>query len=288
MNDLHHSYNLCKKITKKEAKNFYYGFLPLPRVKRHAIYALYAYMRRTDDIVDNTTDLAKARQDLNAWRENTRETLAGNIYNHPIMPAFADTIKQFNIPHHYFFELIDGVEMDLRPRRFNQFPELHNYCYRVASVVGLCCLSIYGYEGDDAKAFAIDCGIAFQLTNILRDLKEDSLRNRVYIPQEDFERFGYSETSLKEGNMNAACIEMITFEITRAKNYFEKGKQLIPKVHRDCRTALRTLIHIYEGLLHKLEMNKNEILKKRITLSIFEKIKILVMSFLSIHQSNGR
>ena len=272
------SYEYCKSVTIKEAKNFYYGFLPLPPQKRRAMYALYAYMRHTDDITDEAQAIEEQKHELRQWRSITEQALHGNPSKASEMPAFVDTINRFSIPHHYISELIDGVEMDFDNRRYQQFQDLYQYCYKVASVVGLCCLHIYGFEKLEAKRWAVDCGIAFQLTNILRDIKEDLLRDRIYIPQEDFKRFAYDEKLLKSETLNESYTALINYQIAKAKSYYENGKKLVPLINRDSRFALRTLINIYESLLLKIEKEKHLILTERIKLTTLEKIGILIKS----------
>ncbi|MDP3981704.1 MAG: phytoene/squalene synthase family protein [Chlamydiota bacterium] len=277
--NLEASYQYCSQVAKNEAKNFYYGFLPLPKDKRRGLYALYAFMRHCDDLADDPHQDKKNM--LDSWRALTVKALEGHQSDAPQMPALVDCLERFQIPQHYIFELIDGVEMDLHIQRYNTFTDLYQYCYRVASVVGLCCLYIYGFDDPQAKRIAIDCGIAFQLTNILRDIKEDAARNRIYLPLEDLERFGYKEDELMKGVTNDAFIALLSYEVTRAKSYFENGFKLINMVHRDSRSALRTLISIYQKLLEKINKNKGSILQERIQLSQTEKIWILMRSFIS-------
>lgn len=278
--DLIHSYAFCKKVAKKEAKNFYYGIRTLPKPKRNALYALYAYMRHCDDMADNADDPLIKKKNIDQWREMTQKALSGTFLDYPEMPAFADAVYRYQIPHHYFFELIDGVEMDITPRRFEHFSDLYQYCYRVASVVGLCCLYVYGFEDETAKSKAIDCGIAFQLTNILRDIKEDASKDRIYIPIEDLNQFAYSEKELKQGILNQAFDDLMEFQFKRAKDYYELGKLLIKDIEQDSQFSLRTIIAIYENLLNKLSQNHKKILSGRISLTLREKLAIVLKSLL--------
>ena len=199
--DLDQAYQHCQRVAKEHASNFYYAFRTLPARKRRAIYSAYAYCRLCDDVADGDLpieakrkELSRVRQDLTAAMSPDRPPAPS-----PEFRALGDAAHVFDIPVSYFEEVIDGVESDLAKTRFADFSELRTYCYKVASVVGLICIEIFGYRDPAAREYAVDMGIALQLTNILRDLKEDAERDRIYIPQEDLERFGYSEDDLMRG-----------------------------------------------------------------------------------------
>jgi phytoene synthase len=183
------SYAFCERVARSQAKNFYYSFLLLSRPQRRAMCAIYAFMRYCDDLSD-AEGIADRPAAIARWRADLDQTLAGNPTEHPVWPAFADAVQRYSMPHAYFYEMIEGVSSDLEPRRIGTFDELYRYCYQVASVVGLTIIHIFGFDSPDARRLAETCGIAFQLTNILRDVREDALNGRVYLPQEDLSRFG--------------------------------------------------------------------------------------------------
>jgi phytoene synthase len=280
MNNFGRSYRLCGKITKQKARNFFYAFLLLPRNRRKAIYAVYAFMRHCDDIVDATAS-ANRLAELTVWRETVKSALEGRESDNPILPAFVDTVKMFNIPHHYFFDLLDGVQMDLEKDRYETFHDLYQYCYRVAGVVGLVCLHIFGFKEEKALALAEGAGIAFQITNILRDLREDAERNRIYLPLEDLKRFRYPEESLKQGLVNDHFRRLLHFETERARDYYHQAEPLIGLVSPDCQRALAALIGIYRGLLEKIYSEHERLFEKQIRLTLLEKIGIVLRAWRS-------
>ena len=194
--DLQLAYKECGRITKREAANFYYAFLTLPKNRRRAIYAVYAFCRYCDDAVDDQASIGAKLESLNLLREKLRLSYAGRSVD-PIFLCLGDVAKQFEIPQEYFEDVLLGVESDLVKNRYQNFEELKQYCYKVASVVGLICIQIFGYRDDIAKEYAIDLGLAMQLTNILRDVKEDLVMDRIYLPQEETDRFNFSEEDLK-------------------------------------------------------------------------------------------
>lgn len=272
------SYRLCRKITRQKARNFFYAFLLLPKSRRKAIYAIYAFMRYSDDVVDNNSSKNKLAE-LEDWRRLVSKALQGEEAIHPILPAFVDTVKRFSIPHKYFFDLLDGVAMDLQKSRYETFEELYEYCYRVASVVGLVCLHIFGFQNPEALKLAESTGIAFQLTNILRDLHEDAVQNRIYIPLGDLKRFRYSEENLKQGVVNDRFRRILHFETERARDYYHQAQSLIGLVSPDCQRALAALIGIYQGLLEKIYQKHERLFEKQIRLSLFEKVVIVLRAW---------
>src|ERR1051326_8026848 len=195
--NLEQSYEYCRHVAKTQARNFYYSFTVLPPEKRAAMCAIYAFMRYSDDLTDDASLSSNRTDQLKEWRTALDKAFAGEYGNSKILPAFHDTAVKYEIPKRFFHELIDGEEMDLVKTRYETFDELYSYCYHVASVVGFVCIHVWGFSGGDAAYEPAEaCGIAFQLTNILRDLKEDAERGRIYLPQEDLSRFGYSEEDL--------------------------------------------------------------------------------------------
>lgn len=273
--DLAASYTWCEKEARKQAKNFYYSFLLLSADRRRAMCAMYAFMRYCDDlsdaegIGDRAAAIAQWNKDLTAALGN------GPRPPHPLWPAFADAVDRYKIPHKYFFEMIEGVRSDLEPRTIATFDELYRYCYHVASVVGLTIVHIFGFSSPQALNLAEKCGIAFQLTNILRDIKEDAGNRRVYLPAEDFERFGVSPPTFEPP---AKFREMLAFEAQRARDYYGKSAPLVDLVNPDSRASLRALIGIYSRLLERIVTSNYDVLSRRIRVPTWEKIWILVRS----------
>jgi phytoene synthase len=274
---LSRSYAFCRNVARSKARNFYYAFVLLPPKKRNALCAVYAFMRHSDDLVDDPSlDSNNAKKErLSTWREELQFALKNGNTNNPALPALVDAIQRFSIPQRYFFELLDGMEMDLEKNRYQTFEELYRYCYHVASVVGLVCIHIFGFSHPEALEYAEWAGIAFQLTNILRDLASDYKENRVYLPQEDLERFCYPEKNLGERVINEHFRKLIQFEVERARDYYDKSEPLVGLVHPESRKALQALIAIYRALLEKISRHQEEILQKRISLSFLEKIRLV-------------
>ncbi len=196
MNAVDQSYAYSKRVARSRAKNFYYSFVLLSEQQRKAMCAIYAFMRHCDDLSDEPGASGEA---LERWRAELSDALAGRFSGHPVWPGFHHTVRRFGIPHQYFYEMIDGVVSDLEPHRFETFEQLYRYCYQVASVVGLTVIHIFGFDHRGALPLAEKCGVAFQLTNILRDIREDAARGRVYLPAEDLRRFGVTEDDLHAG-----------------------------------------------------------------------------------------
>jgi phytoene synthase len=271
--DLNKSYAHCRGVARRRAKNFYYSFLLLPREKRDAMCAIYAFMRYCDDLSDEP---GASRGPLERWRTALDHALAGQFDGHPTLPAFHDTVQRYKIPSEYFHEMIDGVSSDLGPRRVQTFDELYRYCYQVASVVGLTTIHIFGFDSPAALPLAEKCGVAFQLTNILRDVREDSGLGRIYLPSEDLARFGVDAADLEAGRRTPEFIELMRFEAARARAYYEESQPLLAMVHRRSRESLWALIEIYSRLLAKIEAAQYDVLARRIELSTTEKSWIVL------------
>jgi phytoene synthase len=286
--NLTYSYRCCREIAKERAKNFYYAFLVLPREKRDAMCAVYAFMRYCDDIADDPGIAWDKRKMLDKWRASLDEIKCGTCKTDGIMPAFRDTVCKFDIPLDYFYQLIDGAKLDLEVDRYENFDQLYDYCYKVASVVGLVCIHIFGFDSLLAKKHAEYCGVAFQLTNILRDLGEDSSMGRVYIPEEDFWAFGYSRDDLERQVIDDRFIRLMRFEVQRARCYYDAALPLIPLVHESGRAGLRAMIGIYSSILDKIEQNGYDVFSKRISLSTTEKLAIAAKSLFSSKLNGGR
>lgn len=272
------AYAECSAIAKREAKNFYYGFIALPPEKRRAIYASYAFSRRVDDEADAATDPAARAAALAESRRALAAAYAGAA-DGPVLRALGDAVRRFGIPQEYFDDLITGVEMDLTIDRYATFDDLYQYCYRVASVVGLICLEVFGYRDSRARDYAVDLGIALQLTNILRDVQEDAERGRIYLPQEDLARFGVSETDVLAGRDSPELRTLLRFEAARAREYHARGRRLLPLLDVRSRTCAGTMQSLYIAILKRLAARDYDVFAGRISLSTPEKLALLGRSW---------
>jgi phytoene synthase len=272
--DLEASYAFCRATARSRARNFYYSFVLLPRPQRDAMCAMYAFMRFCDDLSDDQGgSLAK----IETWRTEMHRALRGDYAGHPVWPAFHDAALRYSIPHRYFEEMIEGVRSDLpssAPRRVDTFEDLYRYCYQVASVVGLTTIHIFGFQDPRAPLLAEKCGIAFQLTNILRDIREDLDNGRIYLPAEDMARF--QVVNFEYGANFAA---LMRFEAERAEAYYSESRELIGMVDRRSRMSLWALTEIYRRLLKKIEKSGFRVLDRRIRLSAPEKLSIVVQAW---------
>jgi len=271
------SYKYCERVARAQAKNFYYSFLLLSKPRRQAMCAMYAFMRYCDDLSDEAGIADRASAIAN-WRSDLAAALAGTLPQHELWPAFADAVKRYAIPHKYFFDMIDGVSSDLEPRRIRTFDDLYAYCYRVASVVGLTTIHIFGFKDPAALKLAEKCGIAFQLTNILRDVREDAENGRVYLPEEDLARFGVAPESLHNGEVTPALRNLLAFEADRARAYYRDSAPLVAMIDPASRPSLRALIGIYSRLLDRITAADYEVLRARIRVPTSQKLWILVRS----------
>ena len=270
--DLDAAYDLCRRITKTEAKNFYYAFRTLPPVKRRAIYAAYAFCRICDDISDEDMSHEKRLDGFRGVRESLVQARQGG-FDEPVFAALGDAAMQFGIPWEHFDEILSGVEMDLDVSRYETFDDLREYCHKVASVVGLVSIRIFGHdEHPEVETYAVDLGLAMQLTNILRDIKEDAGRDRVYIPQDELRRFGVSEEDLTNGVVNEPFRELMRFQVERAREFFESGRKLIPLLEPDARACTAVLIRVYTSILNRIEATDYDVFSKRVNLSTGEKL----------------
>ncbi len=224
MNPFEESYAWCRRVARSRARNFYYAFVLLSREQRDAMCAVYAFMRVCDDLSDEP---GASRDSLDQWRGAMEDALAGRYGGHPGLPAFHDTVTRYGIPVRYFHDMIDGVASDLVPQRFATFDELYRYCYQVASTAGLCAVHVFGFDGAGALPLAEQCGIAFQLTNILRDLREDAGRGRLYLPLEDLARFRVAEQDILSGTRTPEFIDLMDFETGRARQYYTQSRPLL-------------------------------------------------------------
>lgn len=269
------SYARCREITQVTARNFYYGLQLLPPAKRDALCALYAFMRNADDISDSPGDVGEKQRRLAAWRAALDRALLGEHDRSPLLPAFHDTVVRYNIPSRYLRDLISGVEMDLSFTRYPTFDRLREYCYRVAGTVGVCCAHVFGFRDPRAVDLAERLGIAFQLTNILRDIAQDQQMGRVYLPQEDLRRFG-CQKALATGTVTEPVARLLEFEAGRAREFYAQGVELIWLIEGDSRPALWALVRIYSGLLAKIEACGYDVFSSRVALSKAEKTWIML------------
>jgi len=280
------AYAVCRSITRASAKNFYYAFVALPRRKRDALCAVYAFMRHADDISDdpNVSD-EKKRQQLGEWLEGFHRVTFGRATDDPVLLALADTQQRFKIPVQLLEKLVYGTSMDVRvepaePGRppavpYTTFQDLYKYCYHVASVVGLVCIHIFGYRDAQAEDLAEKTGIAFQLTNIIRDVKEDAQMGRIYLPHDDLQAFGLNPEHFV-GEVNAESFKpLLKLEADRAREYYKAGFELIPMLDPDARAAMWVLVTIYSRLLEKIAKADYNVFSGKIRLSTTEKLKVL-------------
>ena len=279
------AYSVCRHIARSAAKNFYYGFMVLPAQKRDAISAVYAFMRRADDIADDPASPKDQRcAKLEGWLESLRRVLQGEKTDDPVLLALADAQKRYNIPLQLLEKLVQGTAMDVAQSeamlQYETFDQLYDYCYHVASVVGLICIRIFGYRDPKAETLAERTGVAFQLTNIIRDVKEDSQMGRVYIPREDLARFGVDTHVLTNGTAPVALRPVLAFETERAREYYRSAEELLPLVDDDSQPALWTLVEIYRRLLERIALRDYDVFSHRVSLSTAEKITVLARGFL--------
>jgi phytoene synthase len=264
------SYAYCERLSRRQAGNFYPAFRVLPGPQRRAMCALYAFLRIADDLSDGPDEPAGKRQALAGWRRGLDRALRGD-YSHPSHAALHDTVTRHAIPRDYLEAALDGVEMDLAPVGYRTFDELRLYCYRVASVVGLSCIRIWGCSGPAARAHAESAGIAFQLTNILRDLGEDAARGRVYLPAEDLERFDYAPERLARGERDDRFRALMRFEVERARHFYEAAWPLVPLLRPAGRAVFLMMARTYRGLLDLIERRDYDVFSSRVSLGRFRK-----------------
>lgn len=290
MQFLENSYEYCRALTRRTAHNFRFSFLTLPRDKRRAMNALYAFNRITDDLGDDpSVSLELRRTQLAAWRQSVRAALGtpqqdvraedqpktaevATLTSHPALPAIVDMVARYHIPHEYLMAVIDGVEMDLHPLEIRTFAELELYCYRVAGAVGLCCIHVWGFHDERARSLAIDCGLALQLTNILRDLGDDAALGRTYLPREDLERFSYSPEDLLDRVQDDRFRSLMRFEVDRARTYYQRAEQLFPYLDPAGKPILRAMLDIYGGLLNEIQRRDFDVYSRRVSLTKWKKL----------------
>jgi phytoene synthase len=278
------SFEHCHRVARQRARNFYYGLKLTPEPKRSAVYVIYAFMRACDDLADDqpaTTerDPEQVRDQLRAFRQTMQSVLDRGAHEDlppgEIWPAFRYVMHAYDIDAGLMHQMLDGQEMDLTRTRYRSFDELYDYCYKVASVVGLVCIEIWGYDGGAAtRKLAEYRGIALQLTNILRDIAEDAQRNRIYLPRDELERFGVAEPDLLARQPGPAFDRLMRFQIERAQSYYSMAATLEKHVDAASRPTCWAMMRIYRGLLDRIAADPRRVLQRRIALSPVQKIRI--------------
>jgi phytoene synthase len=266
----------CTSYTKQSGSNFYYSFLFLPRARREAMYTIYAFCKMVDSAVDEPPTGSNPLEEVAKWRKEVSATYQGHP-THPVTISLALHLRMFDIPESLLQELITGVEMDLTINRFATFSDLYQYCYRVASVVGLICLKIFQTRSSAAEEYAVNLGLAFQLTNILRDLKGDAEQNRIYLPLEDLQRFGYSEEALLHQQPSSALVELMKFECERAHTYYQKAQEILQTLSPSDQKSLvvaEIMRGVYSRILQKIEDRNDLVFGPRIRVAPMQRLAI--------------
>lgn len=288
---IEHAYAVCRGIARREAKNFYYAFVALPEAKRNAICAIYAFMRKADDLADDESlPREERKRQMTTWLDTWHAASRGEATDDPAFVAVRDAVGRFAIPLSLLDELVAGTAMDLERAEtdaadtYESFDDLYRYCYLVASVVGLVCIRIFGYKDARAEKLAEETGIAFQLTNILRDVQEDAERRRLYLPLEDLRRHGVSVDAMlqrKPGTPPTPNERALLAEIAgRAENYYRSAQQLLPLIDADSRPALWVLVRIYRRLLIHIRRANYDVFSRRISVPTFMKLEILAVGMM--------
>jgi phytoene synthase len=276
------AYDYCRRVTQHASKTFYWGSIFLPPPRRQAIWAIYAFCRVVDDIVDEATDVTREghlrgavepQRALDRWRQMLTTLYArGGSDEGPIQLAWSDLLQHYPVPLQPALELIDGVEMDLTPRRYATFSDLYLYCYRVAGTVGLLTTPIFGYQDEAALQHAVELGVALQLTNVLRDIGEDARRDRIYLPLDEMRHFGYSECDLMHGVINDAFCELLRFQMARAEEYYQRAQPGIAMLNADCRLAVSLSSTLYRHILDRIRLNNYNVFTKRASVPLQTKL----------------
>jgi 15-cis-phytoene synthase len=270
----------CQQKAAASGSSFYYSFLFLPRERRRAITALYAFCREVDDVVDETADPQIAATKLAWWRKEVAELYAGDPH-HPVSKALAPFLEKFSIERSHLDEIIAGMEMDLNQSRYLDWPGLERYCYRVAGVVGLLAAGIFGYGDRRTLDYAKDLGIAFQLTNIIRDVGEDARKNRIYLPMDDMKRFGVPAADILNARETPGFQELMKFQAQRAKDYYAKAFAALPQEDRKTQRAGLIMAAIYRTLLDEIERDGFRVLTQRTSLTPLRKLWIAWKTWIS-------
>ena len=268
---------LSSRVTRKSRSNFYYAFLALPRARREALYAVYAFCRTVDDIADLGTDATAQRAGLAAWRRDIARCYEdGAGPEHPIARQLAEAVRRFGLPRAALDAIVDGCEMDLERATYETFDDLAPYCYRVASAVGLCCIEIFGYTDPRAREYAVSLGTALQLTNIIRDVGADARSGRVYVPQSDLRAFGVSADALRAGRYSDAFVRLMAFQTARAREHYARAWRAFPDADTRSLIPAEIMGRIYFALLAEIEARRFRVLDERVALPARRKVAIAV------------
>lgn len=282
--DLAASYRFCEQVSRREARNFYPSFLLLPTDRRRSMCALYAFLRRSDDIADDPGEPAAKLATLGTWRKALDSAVDGVFGGDwPGWLALGDTVRSRGIPPRYLHEVLDGVASDVEPRPFAVFDDLYAYCYRVASAVGLCCLHVWGFRSDGgrAEALAESTGVALQLTNILRDVAEDARNGRIYLPRAELEQFGVDPDDLAKSATPEPLRQLLEFEARRAYDYYERAAPLASLVSPEGRPVLLTIVGVYRALLDEIVRRRFDVMSARVSIPSWRKAAIATRSLAS-------
>ena len=277
------AYDHCELLTRRASSNFYWGFRLLPHDRRRALCAVYAFCRAADDLADEPGRDADPRRLLARWREELERAYAGRPV-HPVGVALADTVARFAIPREHFEAVIAGVEMDLERDRYETWEgDLEQYCYRVAGAVGLICIEVFGYRDPSARQYAIELGLAFQLTNILRDVADDAQRGRIYLPRADLKRFGCREEDILVGHCTEAFRHVMAFECARAGEHYGRARFLLAEVDRQSLAPAEAMRLIYEQLLRRIMLRHYDVFGPKVRLTRPEKAGLAVAAWMRPH-----
>ncbi|MCW8840469.1 MAG: presqualene diphosphate synthase HpnD [Gammaproteobacteria bacterium] len=261
----------CQDRTRRSGSSFYHSFRFLPAEKRRAITALYAFCREVDDVVDECSDTLIARKQLEQWREEVARLYQGRP-EHPVTLALQPLLERYNLPQEYLLELIDGMEMDLEQTRYEDFSQLALYCYRVASVVGLLSAEIFGYSDRHTLNYAHDLGMAFQLTNILRDIREDAQRGRVYLPADEMTRFGVTREQIRRGEVHEGTRQLLALQAERAERFYQQAFAKLPEADRHAQRSGIIMAAIYRRILRRIVEEGYPVLERRVALPVWKKL----------------
>lgn len=273
------SYTYCRALARR-AGNFYYAFWSLPSDQYWAMCALYGFTRLVDDAGDDpSVPLEQRAAALKQWRIDLAAALAGETTRHIVFPALIDTVRKYRIPTEYLFSLIQGVELDLQPVEYASYSDLRRYCYHVAGVIGLCCIHVWGFADERAQPAAVTCGEAFQLTNILRDLREDQTNGRCYLPQADLAEYGYTVADLASGVRDDRFRQLMAFEVQRARDLYARGGEVSAYLSATGRPVFDTMVKLYRGLLDEIERRDYDVFTKRVRLSTWKKVHFAAGGF---------
>jgi phytoene synthase len=271
---------VAARMTRASGTSFYYSFLLLPREKRQAIYAIYAFCRACDDVADGAGEAGAKLAALGEWRRELARCYEG-APTHPITAALLPAIRRYALPREQFEGILDGVASDVATRRYRDFTELRHYCFQVASRVGLLCVEVFGYRSPGTRCYAEELGLAFQLTNILRDLGADAALGRLYLPQEDLARHGVEEEELMQGRLTPRVRELLRFQVHRARDQYRSAERLLPAADRSSLFPARIMAGIYQGVLTEIERMEYDVFRRRAGLGAARKLGIALKIFIA-------